>query len=216
MLRDGWRSRVSWETERAVLVLNASAKPAQVRLPLETAGLHEGQVLRGALGGESHQAKGGRLEVALPALGFEILLSDSGRLTARPPGRLPPPAERHRPRMYNARRGDAWIGSAAVGPAMHLILTHEQADFDAVAALLAAKVLQPQALAVLPRRLNRNVRAFLTLYGDGLPFTDPDDQPRGPIERVTLVDTQSLPSIKGAHFPNAGPRRRPPPAGRPA
>ncbi len=100
--------------------------------------------------------------------------------------------------MYNARRGDARIGSAAVGPAMHLILTHEQADFDATAALLAAKMLQPQALAVLPRRLNRNVRAFLTLYGHGLPFTDPDDQPRGPIERVTLVDTQSLPSIKGA------------------
>ena len=101
--------------------------------------------------------------------------------------------------MYNARRGDARFGSAAVGPAMHLILTHEQADFDGIAALLAAKLLQPQALAVLPRRLNRNVRAFLTVYGNGLPFIDPDDQPRGPIERVTLVDTQSLPSIKGAN-----------------
>jgi tRNA nucleotidyltransferase (CCA-adding enzyme) len=92
--------------------------------------------------------------------------------------------------MYNARRGDARFGSAAVGPAMHLILTHEQADFDGIAALLAARLLQPQALAVLPRRLNRNVRAFLTVYGNGLPFLDPDDHPRGPIERVTLDDTQ--------------------------
>jgi tRNA nucleotidyltransferase (CCA-adding enzyme) len=100
--------------------------------------------------------------------------------------------------MYNARRGDARAGCPAVGPAMHLILTHEQADFDGTAALLAARLLQPQALAVLPRRLNRNVRAFLTLYGDALPFIDPDDVPRGPIERVTLVDTQSMPSIKGA------------------
>jgi len=98
--------------------------------------------------------------------------------------------------MYNARRG-ALLGCTAVGPAMHLILTHEQADFDGTAALLAAKLLQPQALAVLPRRLNRNVRAFLTLYGDTLPFTEPDDVPRGPVDRVTLVDTQSLPSIKG-------------------
>jgi tRNA nucleotidyltransferase (CCA-adding enzyme) len=100
--------------------------------------------------------------------------------------------------MYNPRRGDGYTCNAAVGPAMHLILTHEQADFDGTAALLAARLLQPQALAVLPRRLNRNVRAFLTLYGDALPFTDPDDVPRGPIERVTLVDTQALPSIKGA------------------
>jgi hypothetical protein len=44
---------------------------------LEPAGLHEGQMLRGALGGDFHQAKGGLLEVALPAFGFEILLSDS-------------------------------------------------------------------------------------------------------------------------------------------
>jgi tRNA nucleotidyltransferase (CCA-adding enzyme) len=98
--------------------------------------------------------------------------------------------------MYNARRG-ALSGCTAVGPAMHLILTHEQADFDGTAALLAAKLLQPQALAVLPRRLNRNVRAFLTLYGDTIPFTEPGDVPRGPVDRVTLVDTQSLPSIKG-------------------
>jgi tRNA nucleotidyltransferase (CCA-adding enzyme) len=99
--------------------------------------------------------------------------------------------------MYNARRGGALLGITSLGPAMHLILTHEQADFDGTAALFAAKLLQPQALAVLPRRLNRNVRAFLTLYGDGLSFTEPDDVPPGPVDRVTLVDTQSLPSIKG-------------------
>jgi len=80
---------------------------------------------------------------------------------------------------------------------MHLILTHEQADFDAVASLLAARLLDPEALAVLPRRLNRNVRAFLTLYGDGLPFIEFDDLPRRRIDRLTLVDTQSPVSVKG-------------------
>ncbi|HMK08812.1 MAG TPA: CBS domain-containing protein [Anaerolineales bacterium] len=80
---------------------------------------------------------------------------------------------------------------------MHLILTHEQADFDAVAALLAARLLDPQARAVLPRRVNRNVRAFLTLYGDRLPFTTHDELPPERVGRVTLVDTQSLPSLKG-------------------
>jgi tRNA nucleotidyltransferase (CCA-adding enzyme) len=80
---------------------------------------------------------------------------------------------------------------------MKIILTHEQADFDAVASMLAARILHPEALPVLPRRLNRNVRAFLTLYGDGLPFIDFVDLHKGPIENVILVDTQSLMTVKG-------------------
>ena len=74
---------------------------------------------------------------------------------------------------------------------MHLIFTHEQADFDAVAALLAARLLDSEALAVLPRRLNRNVRAFLTLYSDNLSFIEFDEIPRGKVKRLTLVDTQT-------------------------
>lgn len=80
---------------------------------------------------------------------------------------------------------------------MHLILTHEQADFDALGALLAARLLEPQAIAVLPRRVNRNAHAFLTLYGDGLPFVEYADLPRGRLDQITLVDTQSLPSLRG-------------------
>jgi tRNA nucleotidyltransferase (CCA-adding enzyme) len=80
---------------------------------------------------------------------------------------------------------------------MRLILTHEQADFDALASLLAARLLDEDALALLPRRMNRNVRAFLTLYGAELPFVDPRDLPNGGIESVMLVDTQSLVTIKG-------------------
>ncbi|OGO14712.1 MAG: hypothetical protein A2Y93_05975 [Chloroflexi bacterium RBG_13_68_17] len=80
---------------------------------------------------------------------------------------------------------------------MHLILAHEQADFDSVAALVASRLAEPSARAVLPRRLNRNVRAFMTLYGDGLPLIEFDDLPREPVDRVTLVDTQSLPSTRG-------------------
>lgn len=80
---------------------------------------------------------------------------------------------------------------------MHLILTHEQADFDAMAALLAAHLLNEHAIPVLPRKTNRNVRAFLTLYGAELPFVEPRDLPNEPVERVTLVDTQAMATIKG-------------------
>lgn len=80
---------------------------------------------------------------------------------------------------------------------MKVILTHEQADFDAVASMLAARILHPGALPILPRRLNRNVRAYLTLYGDGLPFIEFGDIKPSPISDVILVDTQSLISVKG-------------------
>lgn len=80
---------------------------------------------------------------------------------------------------------------------MYLVLTHEQADFDGIAATFAVHLLDPEALPVLPRRVNRNVRGFLTLYGEQLPFHEHDDLPAGRIERVTLVDTQNLASIKG-------------------
>ncbi len=81
---------------------------------------------------------------------------------------------------------------------MQIILTHENADFDAVAALLGAHKLYPNAKPVLPHRINRNVRAFLALYRSELPFVDPDALPRGRhIQRVILVDTQSLTSVRG-------------------
>lgn len=80
---------------------------------------------------------------------------------------------------------------------MHIILTHEQADFDALASLLGAYLLEEQAAPVLPRRMNRNVRGFITLYGQDMPFVEPRDLPKTAIERVTLVDTQAMVTLKG-------------------
>jgi tRNA nucleotidyltransferase (CCA-adding enzyme) len=80
---------------------------------------------------------------------------------------------------------------------MRIILTHEQADFDALASLLGAQLLDEDAAPVLPRRLNRNVRAFLTLYGHELPFVDPRDLPKKRIQAATLVDTQAPITLKG-------------------
>src|SRR5512133_3228856 len=79
---------------------------------------------------------------------------------------------------------------------MHLILTHEHTDFDGLAALFAASLLDG-ALPVLPHETNRNVRAFLTLYGSDFPFVDQRDLPKEALESVTLVDTQSLITLKG-------------------
>lgn len=80
---------------------------------------------------------------------------------------------------------------------MHIILTHEQADFDAIAALGAASLLYDGSLPVLPRKINRNARAFVSLYGEELGMVDMRDVPSGPIKQITLVDTQSLVTLKG-------------------
>jgi tRNA nucleotidyltransferase (CCA-adding enzyme) len=83
---------------------------------------------------------------------------------------------------------------------VEIILTHENADFDAVAALLAAHKLHPTAVPLLPERLNHNVASFITLYQQGLPFVrqrDWDGQPDG----IILVDTQRVTQIKPNNLP---------------
>ena len=80
---------------------------------------------------------------------------------------------------------------------MQVILTHEHTDFDALASLLAASLLYPEALPVLPRRLNRNVSSFLALYHNQFPFITYRDLPRGSVERAILVDTRSVNFVRG-------------------
>jgi tRNA nucleotidyltransferase (CCA-adding enzyme) len=79
-----------------------------------------------------------------------------------------------------------------------LILTHENTDFDGLASQLAAWKLYPQAQPVLPRRPNRNLRDFMTLYWDELPYIRYEDlHRRMEIECIILVDTQTLVTPKG-------------------
>ncbi len=79
---------------------------------------------------------------------------------------------------------------------MHIIVTHSNADFDAVASLLGAWHLYPDAAPVLPPTLNRNVRDFVTLYRNKLPFLHQNELDRSPIDRLTVVDTQHIPDLK--------------------
>jgi len=47
-----------------------------------------------------------------------------------------------------------------MGIPMDIIVTHDSADFDALAATVAAQKLYPEAKIVLGRRLGPEVRAF--------------------------------------------------------
>ena len=82
---------------------------------------------------------------------------------------------------------------------MKLILTHENADFDAIASMLGASKLYPDATPILPQNIIRAVQEFLMLYKNALPFIQHKDWVlgRNKIEQVILTDTQSYQAVKG-------------------
>jgi len=70
-----------------------------------------------------------------------------------------------------------------------LIATHTNTDFDAFAAMVAARKLYPEARLCLGGAVNRNVREFQALYADAVPVVDPADVDRDSVRRLILVDT---------------------------
>ena len=70
-----------------------------------------------------------------------------------------------------------------------LIATHTNTDFDAFAAMVAARKLYPEAHICLGGAVNRNVREFQALYADLVPVIDPGDVERESVRRLILVDT---------------------------
>jgi len=80
---------------------------------------------------------------------------------------------------------------------MKIITSHERADMDALASMYAASLLHPDYQPVLPQNLNRNLRDFLALYKDELPFVSRGDLPRQRISHLILVDAQAVASLPG-------------------
>ncbi len=76
---------------------------------------------------------------------------------------------------------------------MIIICTHPNADFDAIASVLGAYKLFPDAIPVLPKKLNRNVADFLALYQNGLPFLREEDLKVQSISHLIVTDTHRIP-----------------------
>ena len=75
---------------------------------------------------------------------------------------------------------------------MEIIITHERADFDAAGSVLAAWLLDPSRIPVLPKGRNRNLSVFLEDYKSRLPFYTWQTVPRNPITRAYITDTQNI------------------------
>jgi tRNA nucleotidyltransferase (CCA-adding enzyme) len=72
---------------------------------------------------------------------------------------------------------------------MQIAITHENADFDALASLVAATYLYPGSVGVLPGQLRPNVRHFLALHRDLFNLCSVKEVEVGKVDGVIVVDT---------------------------
>ncbi|MDQ3034012.1 MAG: DHHA1 domain-containing protein, partial [Myxococcota bacterium] len=73
---------------------------------------------------------------------------------------------------------------------MDIVVTHASADFDALAAAMAACKLYPGAVAVMTRGMARGVRDFATLHRDRFPWLTPKDFDQDAVRRLVIVDVR--------------------------
>ena len=69
-----------------------------------------------------------------------------------------------------------------------IIATHRNTDFDAMASLICGSILYPGAAPVLPRAVNANVKAFLSIHKDVFPTVSWDDVDPDRVRRLIVVD----------------------------
>jgi tRNA nucleotidyltransferase (CCA-adding enzyme) len=80
---------------------------------------------------------------------------------------------------------------------MQIITTHKNTDFDALASVVAAGCLFPEAVCVLPRVLNPNVRRFLSLNKDLFDYRTVQGMDIEMTTRLIVVDTNSWQRLDG-------------------
>ncbi|HWI54327.1 MAG TPA: CBS domain-containing protein [Desulfobacteria bacterium] len=74
---------------------------------------------------------------------------------------------------------------------MEIIVSHNNTDFDGLAAMIAAKKLYPEAELVYGGKLHSNVREFMALHKDTFAFRLAKDIPLKEVTRIILVDTKN-------------------------
>ncbi len=70
-----------------------------------------------------------------------------------------------------------------------IITTHRNTDFDALASLVAARLIYPDAVAAVPNAVNPNVRAFMSIHKEIFAFVDRRSIDLDRVSRLVVVDT---------------------------
>jgi len=74
---------------------------------------------------------------------------------------------------------------------MQVVTTHKNTDFDALASVVAATILYPGTIPVLPKTLNPNVKAFFSIHKDLFNMCTFDDIDIDKVETLIVVDINS-------------------------
>ncbi len=80
---------------------------------------------------------------------------------------------------------------------MKIITTHKNSDFDALASLIAATLIYPDAKPVLPTSINANLKAFLSIHKDLFDIYSPRDIKTEHVDTLIVVDTHSWDRLEG-------------------
>lgn len=80
---------------------------------------------------------------------------------------------------------------------LHIVTTHRNTDFDALASTVAATVLYPGTVPVLPRSLNPNVRAFLSIHKDLFDLRTAKEIDLARVARLVVVDVNRWSRLEG-------------------
>ena len=72
---------------------------------------------------------------------------------------------------------------------MHIITTHKNTDFDALASVIAGTLLYPGAVGVIPKAVNTNVAKFLSTHKTAFNIVLPNEIDHDKVKRLTVVDT---------------------------
>lgn len=71
---------------------------------------------------------------------------------------------------------------------MQIVTTHKGTDFDALASVIAATLIYPDAIPVIPRNVNPNVKAFLSIHKDVFNVYTIDEIDMEQVQRLVVVD----------------------------
>ena len=74
---------------------------------------------------------------------------------------------------------------------MQIVTTHKGTDFDGLASVIAATLIYPDTVPVLPRNINPNIKAFLSIHKDLFNVYSVDEVDIGKVTKLIVVDANS-------------------------
>lgn len=72
---------------------------------------------------------------------------------------------------------------------MQIVTTHKNTDFDALASVIAATMLYPGSVGVVPKSVNTNVAKFLSTHKTAFNIVLPNEIDHSQVRRLIVVDT---------------------------